>query len=88
MNFKFSALLVIGGMFIASSALAQTADDKKWINQCLSDNSDAKVAKTVVAVYCTCMNDKMSENETRSITEWEKANPNSRRACEQVAGWK
>jgi hypothetical protein len=33
------------------------------------------------------MNVKMSDNETRSITQREKANPNARRACEREAGW-
>jgi len=59
----------------------------EWIAQCLSDNVDAKVTAAVVATYCTCMNGKMSDNETRSITQWEKANPNARRACEREAGW-
>jgi len=87
MKFVISALL-FSSVCVASSAFAQTADDKKWINQCISDNKDAKVASTVVASYCGCMNEKMSDNETRSITEWEKSNPNARKACEQVAGWK
>ena len=26
----------------------------------------------VVLKYCTCMNNKMSDNETQSITQWEK----------------
>jgi hypothetical protein len=34
------------------------------------------------------MNEKMDDNETRSITQWEKANPRSRRDCERQAGWK
>lgn len=87
MTFKLSMLLLVGGVLAGTAALAQTADDRKWINQCLSDNSGAKVAASVVNVYCTCMNNKMSDNETRSITQWEKANPNARRACEQQSGW-
>lgn len=87
MTFKLSALLLAGSVLAGTAALAQTADDKKWINQCLSDNKDAKVSAAVVSSYCTCMNGKMSDNETRSITQWEKANPNARRACEQRSGW-
>ena len=87
MTFKFSALLIVGSLCVASSAFAQSADDKKWINQFLSDNSDAKVSKAIVTSYCTCMNDKMSNNETRTITQWEKANPEARKACEQISGW-
>lgn len=87
MKFAFSALLLAGSVLAGTAALAQSADDKKWVNQCLSDNKDAKVAASIVAAYCTCMNSKMSDNETRSITQWEKANPNARKACEQQSGW-
>jgi hypothetical protein len=34
------------------------------------------------------MNEKMDENETRSISEWEKANPRARAACDKESGWK
>lgn len=68
-------------------AVAQTAADKKWVNQCLLDNKDAKVAASVVNAYCVCMNDQMSENETKSITQWEKENPTERKMCEAKAGW-
>jgi hypothetical protein len=34
------------------------------------------------------MNEKMSSNETRSITEWEKANPAARAACDRESGWR
>lgn len=87
MTLKLSALLLAGSVLASATAWAQSADDKKWINQCLSDNRDAKVAASVVSTYCTCMNGKMSDNETRSITQWEKANPNARKACEQQSGW-
>ena len=87
MKLKLSALLLAGGVLAGTAAFAQSADDKKWINQCLSDNKDAKVAASVVSTYCTCMNNKMSDNETRSITQWEKTNPGARKACEQESGW-
>ena len=87
MNFKVMALLLAGSVCIGSAAFGQKADDRKWINQCLSDNQDAKASASVVAAYCTCMNGKMSDGETRSITQWEKANPNARRACERESGW-
>jgi hypothetical protein len=34
------------------------------------------------------MNEKMSGNETRSITQWEKSHPRARKDCEAKAGWK
>ena len=84
---NFLAALFVSSVCLGGAVFAQTADDKKWINQCLSDNKDAKVSASVVSAYCTCMNNKMSDNETRSITQWEKANPNARRACERESGW-
>ena len=38
--------------------------------------------------YCTCMNNKMSDNETQSITQWEKTHATERKACDAEAGWK
>jgi hypothetical protein len=80
--------LLVAGSFMASSAvLAVTADDVKWINQCIKDNKgDAK--EEVVRKYCTCMNEKMGDNETQSITQWEKSHPTERAACDKEAGWK
>lgn len=87
MRLNLLAPLLVSGLCFAASAFAQTADDKKWIRQCLADNQEAKVAAAVVSSYCTCMNNKMSDNETRSITQWEKTNPGARKACEQESGW-
>jgi hypothetical protein len=33
------------------------------------------------------MNNKMTDEETQSITEWEKTHPEDQKACEQEAGW-
>jgi hypothetical protein len=30
----------------------------------------------------------MDDNETRSITQWEKANPAAMAECDRVSGWK
>jgi len=74
---------------IPASAQQMNADDLKWINQCINDNKgEAGGTPQVVRAYCVCMNEKMDSNETRSITQWEKANPAARRACERQSGWK
>ena len=81
--------LLAGSMLASMPASAQvTSDDIKWVNQCLRDNKDAGVSQDIVRKYCVCMNNKMDDNETRSITQWEKANPAARRACDQASGWK
>ena len=83
------ALVAAASIALPLSASAQSADDKKWVNQCMKDNKDEPGGTpAIVKKYCVCMNDKMDENETRSITAWEKANPNARKACEKEAGWK
>lgn len=87
MKFLFSALVLLGLAMPTAAAFAN-ADDIKWIAQCLKDNASEGATAAVVQKYCTCMNDKMSSNETRSITEWEKSHPAERHACEKVAGWK
>ena len=87
MKYIFAAAFFVATFAAADYAGAQTADDVKWVAQCLVDNADAKVSPAVVEKYCVCMNSKMGDNETRTITQWEKANPNARAACEKAAGW-
>jgi len=82
------AAMVFAGLTLASGVtLAATADDVKWINQCVNDNKGGAAAP-VVLKYCTCMNNKMSDNETQSITAWEKTHPTERAACDRESGWK
>ena len=81
------------GVLTAACALTGPAafagpDDAKWVARCVSDNKDAKVAVEVVTKYCTCMNNKMDDDETLSITAWEKTHATERRACDQEAGWR
>ena len=81
------AVAVLSCFFASKALLAATADDVKWINQCVKDNKgDAK--EEVVLKYCTCMNNKMDNSETQSITQWEKVHVAERRACDREAGWK
>ena len=78
---------VIASMFASSLAFAGS-DDAKWVAQCISDNKDAKVSLDVITKYCTCMNNKMDDNETLSITAWEKTHKAEREACDKESGWK
>lgn len=83
----FAAAFLIAAVSASGSAFAG-ADDVKWVNQCLQDNKAEGAPEAVVRKYCECMNNKMDDNETRTITVWEKANPEARKACEKEAGWK
>ncbi|HUI96825.1 MAG TPA: hypothetical protein VLX44_13790 [Xanthobacteraceae bacterium] len=84
--------LAVSTILFASSLMVGAAwadaDDVKWIAQCMKDNQDAKVSADVISKYCTCMNNKMSSDETQSITQWEKTHVKEREACDREAGWK
>ncbi len=80
-------LFICASIFIASRALADSYD-AEWIAECIHDNKDEHQSVEVITRYCTCMNDKMSSSETRSITEWEKTHPQEMAECDKVAGWK
>ena len=55
--------------------------------QCVQDNKDEKATVEVISKYCTCMNNKMSDNETQSITQWEKTHATERKpATRRQAG--
>ena len=64
------------------------ADDAAWIKKCVNDNKDEGPKASVIAAYCSCMNNKMSSKETLSITAWEKKHPAEQAACSKEAGWK
>ncbi len=88
---KLAALVLclVASVMAGNAAFAQAvnADDVKWINQCVADNKGG-ASDAIIRKYCICMNEKMSNNETRSITEWEKSNPTARAACDRESGWK
>jgi len=91
MKVTIAALLVAAPLLASTAAIAQTmnADDVKWINQCINDNKGEKGATPeIIRKYCMCMNEKMSNNETQSITQWEKSHPAERAACDKESGWK
>ena len=94
MNFKISRMFIIAFFFFIASSMACSlsfagkADDTKWIAQCMMDNKDLGQPTEVVLKYCECMNEKMDENESQSITQWEKTHPKERKECSDQAGWK
>jgi len=84
---------IAAAFLLAASMLATTAayagpDDAKWVAQCVSDNQNEKAAIEVITKYCTCMNNKMSDSETQSITQWEKTHVAERQACDKESGWR
>ena len=83
-----SLLILIASAAFGSPSFAGSADDAKWISQCVVDNKDEGQSADAVQKYCACMNDKMPDNETQSITQWEKTHKAEDEACSALAGWK
>ena len=85
-----TAGIIVSGAFVNGRVHAQLSkDDVKWINQCIADNKGVPGGTAeVVRKYCMCMNEEMDDNETRSVTAFEKANPKIRAKCDAAAGWK
>ena len=80
--------LAIGALLVGGAAAQQRqSDDVRWVNQCVRDSASYNVSQQVKVMYCTCMVGKMSDNETRSVTQWEQANPAARDDCARRAGW-
>jgi hypothetical protein len=77
------ALIAVAVVAMASGVgrAFANADDAAWIKKCVDDNKDEDQTATVVAAYCSCMNNKMSDSETQSITTWEKSHPSEQEAA-------
>jgi hypothetical protein len=90
MTQKAAVLMLLAAFLVASpAAFADTTeDDVDWINQCIKDNKKEGVTEDVVKTYCVCMNNAMGDDETKSVTEWEKSYPEETKACDKEAGWK
>jgi hypothetical protein len=88
MKTKMSALLFFIVAATASSVSYAGADDAAWIGKCVADNAKEGAAPETVQKYCSCMNNKMSDNETLSISAWETSHPKEMKECEAAAGWK
>lgn len=87
MKFTVMALACAAALLTSTVAFAD-ADDAKWVAQCVKDNQSEKASVEVITKYCTCMNNKMSSNESQSISTWEKSHPAEMKACDKEAGWR
>ncbi len=87
MKYLSITMFLLGSVLTGNAAYAGS-DDLKWVAQCIQDNAGASVGADVVATYCGCMNNKMSDNESQSISQWEKTHTTEKNQCEAAAGWK
>jgi hypothetical protein len=86
---KSLLLALLAAALMTGAARADTTeDDVAWVNQCIADNKKEGVGEDVVRKYCVCMNNAMEDDETKSVSEWEKAHPDEAKACDAEAGWK
>ena len=85
---RFALALLCSAAVLTATPVLAGPDDAKWVAQCVQDNKDEKATVEVISKYCTCMNNKMSNNETQSITQWEKTHQTEQAACSKQAGWK
>jgi len=67
---------------------SKSPDDMKRIDLCIIDKKDEGRPREVVQKYCECMNSKMDESETESVTQWEKTHPKEQKECSDNVGWK
>lgn len=85
---KATISLFLVAFALTSSLAFADADDVKWVEQCVKDNNREGATPDVVKKYCECMNGKMSNEETKSITQWEKSHPKEMKECDAESGWK
>jgi len=78
--------VAITALTVGGAAAQRQTDDVRWVNQCVRDSAGYNVSEQVKIMYYTCMVSKMSDNETRSVTQWERANPQARDDCARRAG--
>ena len=86
MRFLTIAMLLLGTSLASNVAYADN-DDLKWVAKCIQDNAAATVGPDVVAKYCACMNSKMSDSESQSISQWEVSHTTEKKQCEAASGW-
>lgn len=82
-----SVAIVLLTAGVAAAQKRQTSD-ARWVDECVRDSAGyIFTSERVKVMYCSCMVSRMSDNETRSVSEWEQANPRIRDDCARRAGW-
>jgi hypothetical protein len=86
-----SLIAAAGLFFIAAMPLpALAVEQGDILGQCLEDNADEGQTTNAVAIYCSCANEKMMQDnygKDIDISEWEKMNADGQEACSKEAGW-
>ena len=83
----FTALMLLVGAVVLNGPARADSDDKLWVAQCIRDNAGSEVSTAVLFKYCKCMTNKMDDEETRSVTDWEPTHPDEKAVCRTKAKW-
>ena len=83
-----AAASVCGLLIACGSMEAYASEDAQHVDQCVRDSAGMSATQQVKIMYCTCMVGKMDDNETRSVSQWEVANPAIATECARLSGWK
>ena len=63
-----------------------------WSINYFNERVQREIAEWPVGIYADpnypCMVNEMDSNNSRSVTQFEKANPKTMKMCERKAGWK
>ncbi len=88
MKLLLGSFALLASLAVAAPALA-APDDAAWVARCVSDNASAKVDVAIISKYCTCMNNEMDSNESRSVSTWEKTSEGkvAMAKCDKESGW-
>jgi hypothetical protein len=88
MKLLLGSFALLATLAVAAPSVAGP-DDAAWVARCVSDNAGAKVDVAIISSYCTCMNNEMDNNETRSVSTWEKTaeGKTAMAKCDKVSGW-
>ena len=86
MRYLTVTLFLIGAVVLSGTARADY-EDQLWTAQCVRDYASSEVATTVLLKYCMCMTDKMDDEETKPVIEWEQAHSAEKASCMAKVRW-
>ncbi len=81
----FAIALCLAGSVLASGTARADSEDKLWVAQCIRDNAGSEAPTAALLKYCSCMTNKMDDDENKQVKEWEESHSAEKAACVQRA---
>ena len=88
MKRRLAATAFCGWLIACGAGDVRASEDARFVDQCVRDSAGMSATQSVKIMYCTCMVGKMDDNETRSVSQWEIANPAIAAECARLSGWR